>query len=184
MNYKTIALASLFLPSALFAETLTVDKAHSEVQFSVSHMVVSRTKGEFSDFEAEVKVEQDQLVSVSATIPVASIDTDNEKRDGHLKGADFFNVEKYPNITFESTKIEDGKIFGNLTIMETTKEVVLDLEFLGPVKNPWGQMVYGLNMSGEIDRTEFGLTWNKTLETGGLLVGDTVRITVSVELNK
>ena len=174
----------MVFPGILMAEMLEVDKSHSEVQFSVSHMVVSKTKGEFTDFEANVDVVDDKLVSVKATIPVSSIDTDNEKRDDHLKSGDFFNVEKYPNITFESTEVKDGKLHGKLTILETTKDVVLDLDFLGPVKNPWGKMVYGLNLEGEIDRNDFGLTWNKALETGGVVVGDVVKISISVELNK
>lgn len=178
-----LLVASSVLP--LFAaETLNVDKTHSEVHFSVSHMVVSKTKGEFNDFEAVVKVEDDKLVSVEATIPVDSIDTDNEKRDAHLKNSDFFDVVKYPNITFTSTAVKDGKLVGNLTILDTTKEVELDLEFLGPVKGPWGKTRYGLNLSGKIDRTEYGLTWNKALEAGGVVVGDIVSLSISVELTK
>lgn len=184
---KTIAsvtLSLLALSQLTAVEKLNVDTAHSEVHFSVSHMVVARTKGEFNEFEAEVMVDGDTLTSVKATIPVSSIDTDNQKRDDHLRSPDFFNVEKYPNITFESTKIEDGKLIGNLTILETTKDVELDLEFLGPVVGPWGKTRYGMNLEGEIDRTEFGLTWNKALEAGGVVVGETVKIAISVELTK
>jgi len=185
MKKITLLVLSALSPFSLFAaESLEVDYAHSEVHFSVSHMVVTKTKGEFNEFKAEVMVEGDNLTSVTATIPVSSIDTDNEKRDGHLKSADFFNAEKYPNITFESTEVKDGKLVGNLTILETTKEVELDLEFLGPVVGPWGKTRYGLNLSGEIDRTEFGLTWNKALEAGGVVVGDEVTISISVELTK
>ena len=147
-------------------------------------MVVATVKGQFQEFSADVMVEGDELSSVTASIPVSSIDTDNEKRDGHLKSGDFFSLEKYPNITFESTEVKDGKLVGNLTIMDTTKEVELDLEFLGPVVGPWGKTRYGLNLEGEIDRTEFGLTWNKALEAGGVVVGDTVKIAISVELTK
>jgi polyisoprenoid-binding protein YceI len=182
--FKTAVLAVLFTLGLNAAESLDVDKAHSEVHFSVSHMVVTKTKGEFNEFDAKVMVEGDDLVSVSATIPVASIDTDNEKRDEHLRSADFFNVEKFPNMTFESTEIKDGKLIGNLTILETSKEVELDLEFLGPVTGPWGKTRYGLNLNGEIDRTDFGLTWNKALETGGVVVGDKVSLSISVELTK
>lgn len=185
MKYVTsAALAALITLGLNAAESLEVDKAHSEVHFSVSHMVVTKTKGEFNEFDAVVKVEGDDLVSVSATIPVASIDTDNEKRDEHLRSADFFNVEKYPNMRFESTEVKDGKLIGNLTILDTTEEVELDLEFLGPVTGPWGKTRYGLNLTGEIDRTDFGLTWNKALETGGVVVGDKVSLSISVELMK
>jgi polyisoprenoid-binding protein YceI len=185
MNKRTILLLSAFFTTFIHAaETLQVDKAHSEVHFSVRHMVVATVKGEFNEFDATVKVDGDNLVSVEATIPVSSIDTGNEDRDAHLKNADFFDMENYPNITFVSTGIEDGKLIGDLTILETTKEVVLDLEFLGPVVGPWGKTRYGLNLSGEIDRTEFGLTWNKALEAGGVVVGDTVKLSISVELIK
>ncbi|MEX2608027.1 MAG: YceI family protein [Kiritimatiellia bacterium] len=184
MNVSTRIAVLALLPFLVSAEELKVDKDHSEIQFSVSHMVISKTKGEFTEFDATVVVEEDKLVSVKAEIPVSSIDTGNKKRDEHLRGADFFDVEEYPNITFESTKIEDGKLHGNLTILDITKEVALDLEFLGPVVDPWGNTRYGLNLSGEIDRGEFGLSWNKALEAGGVLVGDTVSISISVELMK
>lgn len=183
-NSIIFALSLFLLPAAYAAEALEVDSAHSEVSFSVKHMVVATVKGQFQEFDAEVMIDGEELSSVKATIPVSSIDTDNQKRDDHLKSGDFFNLDAYPNITFESTKIEEGKLIGNLTIMETTKEVELDLEFLGPVVGPWGKTRYGLNLEGEIDRTEFGLTWNKALEAGGVVVGDTVKIAISVELTK
>jgi polyisoprenoid-binding protein YceI len=184
MKFLPLVVSVALIPCSLFAEELEVDKSHSEIHFSVSHMIVSKTKGEFGEFDATVTVEDDKLVSVSATLPVSSIDTDNKKRDDHLKGEDFFNVSTYPNITFESTKVEDGKLHGNLTILDTTKEVILDLDFLGPVKGPWGKTRYGLNLEGEIDRTEFGLTWNKAIEAGGVVVGNNVKLSISIELMK
>jgi len=174
----------LLFSATASAEALNVDKDHSEIHFSVSHMVVSKTKGEFTEFDAEVVVENDKLVRASATIPVDGIDTGNVKRDKHLKGGDFFDAASHPSITFESTEVKDGKLVGNLTIRGTTNEVELDMEFLGPVKGPWGKTRYGLNLSGEIDRTTFGLTWNKALEAGGAVVGDTVTLSISVELIK
>jgi polyisoprenoid-binding protein YceI len=182
VSFTLLSFLSSF--SLLAVESLEVDKAHSEVHFSIRHMMVARVKGEFGKFEANVLMDGDKLSSVTATIPVESIDTDNEKRDDHLRSADFFNIEEYPNITFESTEVKGDKLIGNLTILDTTKEVELDLEFLGPVVGPWGKTRYGLNLEGEIDRTEFGLTWNKALETGGVVVGDTVRLAISVELMK
>ncbi|WFB35021.1 YceI family protein [Kiritimatiellota bacterium B12222] len=178
--WLTVAAAAFHLS----AKELDVDKSHSEIQFTVSHMVVSKTKGQFKEFEAKVDVTDGKLVSVNATIPVSSLDTDNEKRDSHLKSPDFFNEAEYPNITFVSTKVEAGKLHGKLTILDVTKDVVLDLEFLGPVTSPWGKTVYGLNLDGEIDRTEFGLTWNKALEAGGVVVGDMVHLSISVELTE
>lgn len=184
MNISARIAALSLLPFLVSAEEMKIDKAHSEIQFSVSHMVISKTKGEFTEFDATVVVKNDQLVSVNAEIPVSSIDTGNKKRDEHLRNADFFNVDDYPTIRFESTKIEDGKLHGTLTIMDTTKEVAMDLEFLGPVKDPWGNTRYGLNLSGEINRTEFGLTWNKAMEAGGVVVGETVSMTISIEVMK
>lgn len=184
MYAKIFSLTLLTLSMNLFAEELKVDKSHSEVQFTVSHLMISKVTGEFTEFDAKIAVENDKLVSVNATIPVSGIDTGNKKRDDHLKSPDFFNAEKFPNILFESTKVEEGKLTGNLTIHGTTKEVVLDLSFQGPVQDPWGNTVYGLSLEGEIDRTAFGLTWNKALETGGVVVGDLVKISINLELNK
>jgi polyisoprenoid-binding protein YceI len=128
-------------------------------------------------------VEDGKLKSANATIAVESIDTDNEKRDGHLKSEDFFHASEYPEITFSSTKVMGSKLHGNLTIRGVTRPVVLDLELKGPVKHPFnGKTVYGLNLSGTIDRTDFGLTWNKALESGGVVVGDEVDLTISIEL--
>jgi len=182
-KYLSLILITMTGLSSLIAAE--VDKAHSEVEFSVAHLVVSRTRGQFHDFTADVNIEDGELVGASATIDVNSIDTDNEKRDNHLKSADFFHVEEYPELTFESTKVEEGKLHGNMTIRGVTKPVVLDMDFRGPVKHPFnGKTVYGLNLSGTIDRTEFGLTWNKALETGGVVVGDDVAINVSIELQE
>lgn len=184
MNLSTRIAALALFPFFISAEEMKIDKDHSEVQFSVSHMVIARTKGQFTEFNATVVVEEDQLVSVKAEIPVSSIDTGNKKRDEHLRSDDFFDAEQHPAITFESTESKEGKMHGNLTIKGITKDVALDLEFLGPVVDPWGNTRYGLNLSGEIDRTEFGLTWNAAMETGGVVVGDTVRLAISVEVMK
>lgn len=176
----TALITALLAPGAGAVE---VDKAHSKIEFSVSHLVVSRTRGRFKEFTADVKVEDGKLVSASATIPVDGIDTDNDKRDKHLKSEDFFHAGEYPEITFESTKVSKGKLHGNMTIRGVTKPVALDLNFKGPVKHPFnGKTVYGLNLSTTIDRTEFGLTWNKALEAGGVVVGDDVAINISIEL--
>jgi polyisoprenoid-binding protein YceI len=182
-SLKALLIFSTFTLTLPVLRGVEVDKAHSEIEFSVSHLVVSRTRGQFHDFTADVEVEDGKLKSASAVIQVDSIDTDNEKRDNHLKSADFFHAEEFPEITFTSTKVEEGKLHGNMTIRGVTKPVILDMEFKGPVKHPFmDKTVYGLNLSATIDRTEFGLTWNKALETGGVVVGDKVDINVSIEL--
>jgi polyisoprenoid-binding protein YceI len=179
-------LTTSLLSAALFttATAAEVDFAHSEIEFDVSHMVVSKTNGQFTEFTADVDVKDGKLISASAEIKVDSIDTDNEKRDKHLKSGDFFDAEKFPTITFTSTKVTDDKLIGNITIKGITKEITLDLKFLGPVKGPWGKTRYGLNATGIIDRTEFGLTWNKAMEAGGVVVGDDVHINISIELTE
>ncbi len=165
----------------LHAEELAIDNAHAAITFSVSHLVVSRTHGSFNTFEGSLNVVDGHLKGAKAVIQVASIDTKNERRDGHLRSADFFDAETFPTITFEGTKFENGKLTGNLTIKGVTREVVLDAQFVGPVKNFQNQDVYGLTAATTIDRTQFGLTWSKTTEAGGLVVGNDVDIRISVE---
>lgn len=167
-----------------------VDVSHSAVGFSVKHMMVSKVKGQFESFSADVEAEDlSDLTSASIkfNIDVASITTRSEDRDNHLKSADFFDTEKYPKITFESSAItkkdEDYEVTGNLTIKEVTKAVTFDVEYNGKGKNPWGQEVYGFEAATSINREEFGLTWNAALETGGVLIGKDIKINVELELN-
>lgn len=181
---SVVALLGLLAPLATSAGEFNLDKDHSKVQFNISHLVISEVTGYFREYVADVEIKDGELVSASATLQVDSIDTDNEKRDNHLKSDDFFNAEEYPTITFESTKVTDDKLVGTLTIRGVTKEVALDKELKGPVTDPRGKVRYGLNLSGTIDRTEFGIDWNKTMEAGGLVVGKEVDITVSMEFVK
>lgn len=167
-----------------------VDKSHSTVGFEVKHMMISKVKGQFLDYSAEVNAtDLKDLTSahVQFTFDVASITTNSDDRDNHLRSADFFNVEQYPSITFSSTTIEqvgaDYKITGDLTIRDTTKPIIFDVAFGGHGKNPWGVEVYGFEGSASINREEFGLTWNQTLETGGVLVGKEIKIKVELEIN-
>jgi polyisoprenoid-binding protein YceI len=146
--------------------------------------------GTFKDFSAEVELEGDDLnnAQVSFWANTASIFTNDEKRDGHLRSGDFFDSEKFPKLRFKSTRIEgsgnDWKVTGDLTIKDVTKPVTLDVEWSGQAKDPWGNTKAGLNLSGKIDRKEFGLTWNAALEAGGVLVSDEVRILAEVQLAK
>lgn len=168
-----------------------VDLAHSSVDFWVRHMMVSRAKGTFHNFEASIEADPEDLTTadISFSIDVNSIDTRNEERDKHLKSADFFDVENHPKITFKSTKIEktgDSKydVTGDLTIKGVTRPVTFSVTYEGQGKNPWGAIVAGFSAEGKINRTDFGLTWNTPLETGGVLVGEDVYINLEIEATK
>lgn len=167
-----------------------VDQAHSSIGFEVKHMMVSKVKGQFEGYTADV--ESADLTDLSAAniafkFDVASITTRNEDRDNHLKSADFFDAEQYPSIDFQSTSItkagDNYNVTGNLTIKEVTKPVTFDVEFGGKGLNPWGVEVYGFEAEAKINREDFGLTWNAALETGGVLVGKDVKIKVELEVN-
>ncbi|MFY3791945.1 YceI family protein [Ureibacillus sp. MALMAid1270] len=168
----------------------TVDQSHSQVGFEVKHMMVSKVKGQFDAYTAEVEAENLEdltTAQIAFSFDVASINTRSVDRDNHLKSADFFDVEKYPTITFKSTNItkdgDDYKVTGDLTIKDVTKPVTFDVEFGGKGKNPWGVDVYGFEAEAKINREEFGLTWNAALETGGVLVGKDIKIKVELEVN-
>ena len=167
-----------------------VDQSHSSIGFEVKHMMVSKVKGNFDSYTAEVEaadLTDLTTADIAFTFNVASINTRSEDRDNHLKSGDFFDVEKYPSITFKSTNIskdgDDYKVTGDLTIKDVTKPVTFDVEFGGKGTNPWGVEVYGFEAATKINREEFGLTWNAALETGGVLVGKDIKITVELEVN-
>jgi len=168
----------------------TVDQAHSTVGFEVKHMMVSKTKGQFKSYTADVEA-ADLTDLTTATIvfkfDVASIDTNSVDRDNHLRSGDFFDVEHYPSIDFTSTSItkngDDYKVTGDLTIKNVTKPVTFEVEFGGKGKNPWGVDVYGFEAEAKINREDFGLTYNAALETGGVLIGKDVKIKVELEVN-
>lgn len=168
-----------------------VDKSHSQVGFEVKHMMVSKVRGKFDSYTAEVEadnLEDLTTANIAFTFDVASINTASEDRDNHLKSADFFDVEKFPNITFQSkviTKKDDNEyeVTGDLTIKDVTKPVTFEVEYNGKGKNPWGVDVYGFEAEAKINREEFGLTWNAALETGGVLVGKDIKIKVELEVN-
>lgn len=166
-----------------------IDAAHSAVTFTVSHMMIAQTRGRFNKFEASVSVDEANPSNskVEATIEVASIDTGNEQRDGHLLSGDLFDAENHPTMTFSSTRIEAAgegsyKVTGEMTIKGVTREVVLDLTDGGQGKDPWGNIRQGLSATTQINRQDFGLTWNVPLETGGFLVGNQVSIAIDLEL--
>lgn len=171
--------------------TWTIDQSHSVAEFSVRHMMVSSTKGQFQSISGAVQLDESDLTksSVDATIDVSSITTRDEKRDEHLRSADFFEVTTYPSITFKSTGIaktggDSYDVAGDLTIRGVTRPVVLKTTFNGIGTSPWGTSVAGFEAATEISRKDFGLEWNVALETGGVLVGDKVKIQLEVELIK
>jgi polyisoprenoid-binding protein YceI len=168
-----------------------IDPVHTHVQFSARHMMVSNVKGVFAKTEGTVTLDGDDFTraTVVADIDVASIDTREPQRDAHLKSADFLEVEKYPTITFRSTKIvPNGDAYtmtGDLTIHGVTRPVQLAVAPPEPeAKDPWGGVRRGFEATGEISRKDFGLTWNQALETGGVLVGDKIKLALEVELIK
>jgi polyisoprenoid-binding protein YceI len=169
----------------------TLDKAHSSIGFSVRHMVISEVTGNFKDFDISFTSSKDDYSDaiVDASIKVASINTDNERRDGHLKTDDFFNAEKFPLIKFKGTSFEKVgenkyKIIGDLTVRDVTKKVSFDAVYNGTIKAPWGATVSSWKATLAINRFDYGLKWNKAIESGGLIAGDTVTITLNLELNK
>ncbi|MBS1625876.1 MAG: YceI family protein [Bacteroidetes bacterium] len=191
MKKLFILFAGLSMAVATSAQGWTLDKTHSSINFSVSHMVVSEATGKFTDFSGEVKSEKADFsdLSVNFTIKVASVNTDDEKRDGHLKSADFFDAAKYPDITFRSTaikKINDKKfeLTGDLTMKGVTRKVTWDVKYNGTVKDPYGNNRAGFKATITINRKDYGVSWNKTLDAGGVAVGDDVTITVNAELVK
>ena len=165
-----------------------LDKSHSEVGFAVKHMMISTVRGKFTRFDADVSIDPANLeaAKVTARIETASLDTHEEKRDGHLRSPDFFDAEKYPTLTFTSTKVkrsgDDVEVSGNLKIKDQEHPVTLKGEFVGPSKDPWGNTRIGFSLSGELDREQWGLTWNQALEAGGVLVGKKVKLSVDVQL--
>jgi polyisoprenoid-binding protein YceI len=172
------------------AGVFDLDVAHSTVGFSVRHLMVSKTRGRFGTFSGSVTVGDDPLTSsVEVTIDPASITTGDVKRDEHLRSADFFDVEQFPEISFRSTRVADHhgdrfRLEGDLTVRGVTQPVVLDAVLEGIATSPWGTQAVGFSASTEIDREAFGLTWNQSLETGGVLVGKTVKVEIEAEINR
>lgn len=169
--------------------TWVLDPTHSELTFKVKHMMISNVKGEFKNFTINVDGEDIFKSNVSATVDTSSINTNNTDRDNHLKSADFFDVENYPELSFTSTSFKpkndnEYELTGMLNILGVSKEVTLDVEFGGINKDPWGNQKAGLSVTGKINRKDWGLNWNAALETGGLLVSEDVRIAAELQFVK
>ena len=170
--------------------TWKIDPAHSIVEFAVKHLMISTVKGRFTDVEGEIVIAGDDpsKSSVSATLKSASIDTRTGQRDEHLRSPDFLDALNFPEISFRSTRITgdstDFKVTGDLTIRGVTRQVTLDATNEGSGKDPWGGERIGFSASTKLDRRDFGLTWNQTIEAGGVLVGNDVKVTIDVEAVK
>ena len=168
-----------------------IDLVHSSVGFMVRHLVVSKVRGKFTRWSGTIRMDEHDLArtEVDVAIETASVDTGVEQRDNHLRSPDFFEVEKYPTMAFKSTRVEkapDGtlRLHGNLTLHGVTKPVVLDVEFAGSQKDPWGGTRAGFSARTSLDRREFGLTYNQLLETGGVVVGEKVDVDIEIEAVK
>ena len=192
MKKLTLLSGFILLGAVAIAQTTWVfDKVHSNVSFNVEHLVISEVTGKFGSFKGEVVSSNDNFAgsTINFVIEVNSIDTDNERRDGHLKSDDFFNAEKYPSITFKgkSLKQVDGnkyKLKGDLTIRDITKTVVLDVKYGGTITDNRGNVKAGFKITGEINRFDYHLNWDAVMEAGGLIVGKDVEIVCNVEITK
>ncbi len=165
-----------------------IDPAHSQVTFSVRHMMISTVKGQFKVLSGHLHIDEQNPANsaVDAQVATASIDTRDERRDGHLQSPDFFDAAQYPTITFKSTKVEplggnEYNVTGDLTMHGITKPVTFKAEYAGQGKNPWGMQVAGLSATTKINRKDWDLTWNQGLEAGGVLVGEEVKIEIDLE---
>ena len=178
-------------PTTATTTTWTVDPSHSNVEFAVKHLMISTVKGRFGDVKGTVQYNEANPAQsrVEIEIGIHSIDTRTEQRDQHLRSPDFFDVEKFPTMRFVSRRIEgdpngEFKLIGDLTIRDQTREIVLDAEFQGRNRDPWGGERMGFEAKGKLNRKDFGLHWNQALESGGWLVGEDLKLTIEVELLK
>ncbi len=165
-----------------------IDPSHSQATFAVKHMMISTVKGHFNVISGHLHIDEQNPANswVDAQVDASSVDTRDERRDGHLRSPDFFDAEQYPTINFKSTKVEslgdnEYRVLGNLTIRGVTREVAFKAEYSGQGKDPWGGQRAGMSATAKINRKDFGMTFNTTLETGGVLVGDEVKVEIDLE---
>ena len=176
----------LLVSGSVAASTYVVDAAHSQIHFSVTHLMFFKVRGTFTDFSgsADIDPAAQTLTTARATINAASVDTRNEERDEHLRSDDFFDVENHPTITFVSKSVSGSgdniTVVGDITIRGVTKEITLNGSFVGATTDPWGNQRAGFVATGELNRKDFGLNWNRALEAGGVVVGDTVEIGLEI----
>jgi len=195
LNFHRLAVtaglaAALALPASAGTTTWQIDPQHSSAQFGVTHLMISTVRGEFHGVKGTVVLDDQDITksTVNVTIDATSVDTREPDRDKHLKSPDFLDVAKYPFLTFKSTKVEqvspgELKVTGDLTIRGVTRQVVLNVDGpKAPIKDPWGLQRSAVSATTKINRQDFGVSWNQTLDSGGVVVGDDVRITLDVEM--
>ena len=167
--------------------TFVLDKSHTQVGFVARHLMVSKVRGRFTDYEGTIVVADDPAASsVEVIIQAASINTNDEGRDNHVRTNDFLSVDQFPTLTFRSTKVDlgsngDWKVNGDMTVRGVTRPIVLDVEFEGVIQDPWGNQRLGFTASGEIDRNDFGVSFNAALETGGFVVSPKIKLEIEAE---
>jgi polyisoprenoid-binding protein YceI len=168
-----------------------LDTAHSSVDFSVKHMMIAKVKGSFNEFSASIEANPADLTtaSIQFNVDLASVDTRNTDRDNHLRSADFFDVEQFPTLTFTATNVvktddDEYKVTGDLSLHGVTRQETFKVTYEGSGKDPWGNEKVGFNAEGKINRSDYGLTWNAALETGGVLVGDEIKISLEIQAAK
>ncbi len=186
-SFTTALIASfIFINTVVASQTFEVDPSHASIGFKIEHLVISKVKGDFREFSATLILDDEgQLNEASSNIEVASIDTGITKRDDHLRSAEFFDVNKYPKISFKSKAVRQNAgnnvLIGDLTIHGVTRQVELPYKIKGPVKGPMGNTRIGFEASTIINRKDYGLTWNKTLEAGGVIVGEELELLIDLE---
>lgn len=187
LNRLIVAVIFLFVAVNLSGAKLEIDPKHSEVGFSVKHLMISNVKGKFKKYSGEIEFDPKTKTfqKFNATVDASSIDTGIEKRDAHLRNEDFFHVTKFPSIIFEMNSYEadgdEGILKGDLTMHGVTKAVKLNVEYNGMVKDPWGNIKAGFSITGKLNRKDFGLTYNKILEAGGVTIGDKVKLQIELQ---
>ncbi len=184
----TLAVVGAVVATPAAEETYKIDPVHSTIGFSVRHMVINSVKGKFKQFSGTVVLDNDTIKEANGTIQTASIDTGSAQRDNDLRSGNFFDAAKYPTITFQTKRVEkkgdETVLTGDYTMHGVTKEISLPVKVSGPVKDPWGGTRIGLEGKSKLNRKDFGMTYNKVLETGGLLVGDEVELEINAEAVK
>ncbi|UFH60268.1 YceI family protein [Sulfurovum mangrovi] len=183
MKLIKLGLISILAGGTLFAGTYNVDPDHSHIGFKVKHMMISNVNGKFDTFSGTFEYDEKTKTfkSLNGTVEVKSINTENAKRDEHLRTSDFFAAAEYPKMTFVLEKVEGDTAYGKLTMRGVSKDVALEFENNGMVKDPWGNTRVGVALSGKINRIDYGIKYNEILEAGGVAVGETVKITIELE---
>jgi polyisoprenoid-binding protein YceI len=192
LKLRIVALFVLVSFISLNAQTKwSIDRSHSKVQFSVTHLIISEVTGQFKSFDGNIEASNDDFTDakIDFTVDVNSISTDNEGRDKHLKSDDFFNAEKFPKITFKGKSFKkvdakNYKLVGDFTMRDVTKEITLDVVYNGSIKDPRGNTKAGFKVKGEVNRFDYNLKWNALMEAGGAVVGKTVSLVIDLELQK